>query len=111
MVDTSKGEAPLPSREELVALLSKPLDPKLDYYDATPAIEAIANHLRGLHKLINYLFHTAGLQGASVLQLREMQAAQAGAIEFLAGVVGAEPDEGPLAGIKPAALILPGKAN
>lgn len=95
------------SREELVKLLTTPLDPALDYYDATASIEAMANHIRDLHKLINYLFEAQGIQAASIIQIREMQAAHRGAIEFLADMAGAETDEGPLVGIKKPGLVGP----
>jgi hypothetical protein len=110
MADTPEEKVQL-TREELVELLSKPLDPNLDYFDATPAIQAIAEAVRNQHRLIEFLFHTLGIQGKTLIDVREMQGAQAGAIEFLAGLTGAEPDEGPLVGIKPPAIVMPGKPN
>jgi hypothetical protein len=56
---------------ELKELLEKPLDPNLDYFDATPAIERIAEHLRGQHKLINFLANHAAQQAQSILELRK----------------------------------------
>lgn len=100
-----KEEKTLPTKDELVAMLSKPLDPDLDYFDATPCLIAIAEVVRNQHRLIEFLFETMGIQGNSILQIREMQAAQKGAIEFLADMVGAEKDAGPLVDIKAPALV------
>lgn len=57
-------------KAELSKLLSTPLDPTLDYVDATASIAAMAEHIRGLHKLINAMFESLALQGASILALR-----------------------------------------
>lgn len=109
--ETPKEDPQLPSKDELVAMLSKPLDPDLNYFDATPAIEAIAIAVRNQHRLIEFLFHTLGAQGQTLIDVRTMQGAQAGAIKFLANMAGAEPDEDALIGIKPPAIIMPGKPN
>lgn len=95
------------NREELQKLLETPLDPNLDYFDATASIEAMANHIRELHKLINFMFETMALQGQSILDLRQKQVAAKGAIEFLAELNGCETDEGPIAGVKAPALVGP----
>lgn len=58
-------------KEELQKLLETPLDPNLDYFDATPSIEAMAEHIRGLHKLINVMFESLTLQGASAIRNSE----------------------------------------
>lgn len=55
-------------KEELQKLLETPLDPNLDYFDATPSIEAMAEHIRGLHKLINVLFESLTLQGSASIR-------------------------------------------
>jgi hypothetical protein len=55
------------SKEELARLLSTPLSPDLDYFDATASIEAMAEHIRGLHKLIGVMFESLTLQGQSVI--------------------------------------------
>ena len=57
------------NKEELKALLETPLDPNLDYYDATASIEAIAKHIEGLHKLIGVMFESLAQQGASVIRM------------------------------------------
>jgi hypothetical protein len=56
-------------KEELKTLLETPLDPNLDYYDATASIEAMAKHIEGLHKLINVMFESLATQGASLIRL------------------------------------------
>lgn len=56
---------------ELKALLEQPLSPDLDYFDATPALEAIAEHIRGQHKLINFLANHTAQQAQSILELRK----------------------------------------
>lgn len=71
-------------KAELKSLLETPLDPNLDYSDATASIEAIANHIRDLHKLINYLFESVAIQGASVISLRKKS------IEFEADLLAAD---------------------
>ena len=58
-------------REELKKLLETPLDPNLDYFDATGSIEAIAEHLRSLHKLVTYLAQSLTIQAASIIALRK----------------------------------------
>lgn len=57
-------------KKEMIALLETPLDPNLDYYDASGSIEVIAKHIDGLHKLINALFENLAIQGASILAVR-----------------------------------------
>lgn len=94
-------------REKLVRILETPLDPNLDYFDATASIEAMANHIRELHKLINFMFETLALQGGSIIEVRKMQAAQKGAIEFIADAVGIEQDEGPIEAVRSPALVGP----
>lgn len=79
---------------EMEQLLKTELDPNLDYYDATASIKAMAEHIRGLHKLINFLSTSLVTQGASLIEQRERQAMQQGAIETLANMVGAEQDNG-----------------
>lgn len=95
------------NKEELQKLLETPLDPNLDYFDATKSIEAMANHIRELHKLITFMFETLAVQGGSILDLRQKQVAQKGAIEFLAGVSGCEMDEGPIEAVRSPALVGP----
>jgi hypothetical protein len=75
------------TRDELQALLETPLDPNLDYYDATKSIEAMANHVRDLHKLVNFMFETLALQGGSIIDLRKHVVAQKEAIEALANML------------------------
>ena len=57
--------------EEMKALLETPLDPDLDYFDATTSIEALAEHLRGLHKLIVALANGLVQRGLSIIELRQ----------------------------------------
>lgn len=78
---------------EMKLLLETPLDPRLDYFDATASIEAIADHLKGLHKLIRFLATSLAQQGQTILELRQGQGVQQAAIETLADMVGAERDE------------------
>lgn len=95
-------------REELKDLLEKPLDPELNYFDATPAIEKMAEQIRNQHRLIVYLFEALAIQGQSVIEVRQMQAAQRGAIETLADELGLEQeDEGPLEAVRAPALVGP----
>lgn len=88
------------SKEELAELLRTPLDPNLDYLDATASIEAISEHIRGLHKLVNFLAQTLVQQGASILELRQQ------AIEVRAdlGAAGVERQDGKA---KPAIIMPP----
>jgi hypothetical protein len=58
-------------REELKRLLETPLDPNLDYFDATGSIEALAEHLRDQHKLIKYLTESLVMQASSIIALRK----------------------------------------
>ena len=62
---------PKMSKEEIAAILKTPLDPNLNYFDATPCIEAMAEHIRGLHKLINFMFESLAIQGQSVIGTRK----------------------------------------
>lgn len=81
------------TKEELAELLRTPLDPDLDYFDATPSIEALSNHVRGLHKLINVMFESVALQGASVLDIRREIVEIKGDL-LAAGIGRKEPDSG-----------------
>ena len=56
---------------EMEALLRTPLDPDLDYVDATASIAAIAEHVRGLHRLIEFLSTTIVAQGSSLIEARK----------------------------------------
>ena len=73
-------------KEELKRLLETPLDPNLDYYDATASIETMAKHIEGLHKLIGVMFESLAQQGSSLIRMHseivEMKAdlARAGVI-------------------------------
>lgn len=58
-------------KHELKKLIETPLNPDLDYFDATGSIEAVAEHVRSLHKLIEYLFHSVSIQAASIIALRK----------------------------------------
>lgn len=58
-------------KAELKMLLATPLDPDLDYFDATASIEAMANHIRGLQNLIKFLADTMALQGQAIIDMRK----------------------------------------
>lgn len=75
------------NRDELQALLETPLDPSLDYYDATKAIEVMANHIRDLQKLLVFLSETLALQGGSIIETRKHVIEQDKAIEALANMI------------------------
>lgn len=81
------------TKEELAELLRTPLDPDLDYFDATASIEALSNHVRGLHKLINTMFESLALQGRSIIDLRREIVEIKGDL-LAAGVNRKEPDSG-----------------
>jgi hypothetical protein len=82
-------------RAELEKLLKTELDPNLDYYDATASIEAMAEHIRGLHKLINFLATSLMTQGQSIIDIRTKMVEHKGAIELLAAIVCPEEDDRP----------------
>lgn len=84
------------TREELTQLVSTPLDPNLDYFDATASIEAMAKHIRGLHKLIEYMFQSLGIQGAAIIDVRTKMVEHKEAIELLGSIVAPEDDSGKL---------------
>lgn len=54
--------------KEMQRILETPLDPSLDYFDATASIEAIAKHVADLHKLIAFLSQTMIAQGQSLIR-------------------------------------------
>lgn len=58
-------------KAELKRLLETPLDPNLDYFDATASIKAMAEHIEGLHKLIGVMFESLATQGASLIRLHQ----------------------------------------
>lgn len=58
-------------KRELLDLLQQPLNPDLDYYDATASIEAMANHIRGMHKVMNHAFLLLGQQAKAIIALRK----------------------------------------
>ena len=93
------------SREELAKLVQTPLDPDLDYFDATGSIEAMAEHIRGLHKLITFMFQSLGIQGAAIIDMRTKMVEHKDAIELLAGIVAPEDDSGKLVGLDPPELV------
>ena len=96
------------TKEELAKLLKTPLDPNLDYYDATASIEAMAEHIRGLHKLIGVMFESLTLQGASCIAVRkdivEIKA------DLLAAGIASTKDE-PAIVMPDKKIIVPGKPN
>lgn len=99
------------TKEEFAKLLSTPLDPDLDYFDATASIEAMAEHIRGLHKLIDYFFRSLVQQGTSILDIREKMIEHKNAIELVAdGVFGDDDDSKPsLIGFEEPKIVMPRK--
>jgi len=95
------------TKDEFRKLLATPLQPDLDYFDATASIEAMAEHIRGLHKLIGVMFESLTLQGQSVIATRqeiiEIKA------DLLAAGIASTKDEG--LDVKPPAIIMPRKPN
>lgn len=80
-------------KAELKVLLETPLDPNLDYFDATASIEAMANHIRGLHILIKFLADTLALQGQSIIEMRK-ENVEVQADLLAAGIGTTKQDEG-----------------
>lgn len=96
------------TKDQLAELLKTPLDPNLDYYDATASIEAMANHIRDLHKLINYLFQSVALQGAAVLDIREKMGEHKTAIERAVDIaLGADDEPHGLVGFDAPKIVVP----
>jgi len=94
-------------KEELKRLLETPLDPTLDYFDATASIEAIANHIRDLHKLINYLASSMTLQAASIIALRKENVEIKG--DLLAAGIASTSGDSELVGFDEPSIIVPPK--
>jgi hypothetical protein len=100
------------TKEELKTLLETPLDPDLDYFDATASIKAMAEHIRDLHKLINYLFQNSGVQAAAIINIREKIIEHKGAIELVADAIFGEDQTKPkLVGFGEPAIVMPRKPN
>jgi len=95
------------SKEELAGLLKTPLDPDLDYFDATKSIEAMAEHIRGLHKLINFLANSLMQQGVSILDIREKMIEHKGAIEMIGDAVFDEDKRPNLIGFEEPKIVMP----
>lgn len=93
------------NKNELKALLETPLDPNLDYFDATASIEAIAEHLRGLHKLVGFLCEGLATQGQSILELRREIVEIKGDLAQAGVARGEEPDSGLIGFDKPDIII------
>lgn len=101
---------PMPlSKEEFAKLLKTALDPDLDYFDATKSIEAMAEHIRGLHKLINYFFVSLTQQGAAILDIREKMVEHKGAIEMIGDAVFDEDNRPSLIGFEEPKIVIPRK--
>src|SRR5881392_3515472 len=96
-------------KTELTELLSTPLDPDLDYVDATKALEVLGEHVRGLHKLIGYMFEALTTQGRAILDIREKMVEHKGAIELIANHVMPEDDRPGLIGFEEPAIVIPRK--
>jgi len=94
-------------REELKRLLETPLDPDLDYFDATKSIEAIAEHMRDLHKLIRYLADSIVLQHASIIALRKENVEIKG--DLLAANIASTKGDSELVGFEEPSIIMPRK--
>lgn len=112
MPEEKTADRPVPlDKEEFARLLQTPLDPNLDYYDATASIEAMAEHIRGLHKLINYFFNSLVQQGTSILDIREKMIEHKNAIETVADAMfGDDEDKRPrLIGFDEPKIVIPRK--
>lgn len=110
MADEKTADKPI-DKVELARLLQTPLDPNLDYFDATASIEAIAEHIRGLHKLIGFLANSLMQQGVSILDIREKMIEHKNAIELVADAVyGDDDDRRPsLIGFEEPKIVMPRK--
>lgn len=108
MGDQKNAERPL-GKEELARLLQTPLDPDLDYFDATKSIEAISEHIRGLHKLINFLANSLMQQGVSILDIREKMIEHKNAIEMIGDAVFDEDSRPTLIGFEEPKIVMPRK--
>lgn len=108
MGDQKADEKPL-SKEQLAELLKTPLDPDLDYFDATKSIEAMAEHIRGLHKLINFLAGSLMQQGISILDIREKMIEHKNAIEMIGDAVFDEDSRPTLIGFEEPKIVMPRK--
>lgn len=97
------------SKEQLRELLETPLDPGLDYFDATASIEAMAKHIRGLHQLIQVMFESLTIQGASCIQTRKDIVEIKG--DLLAAGIATTKDDKELVGFDEPAIVMPRKAN
>ena len=101
-------DAPKMSKEEVADFLKQPLDPNLDYFDATNSIKAMAEHMREMHRLVFFMFETLALQGASIIDVREKMVEHKTALETLANLFGADEPDDALIGLKKPAIIMPG---
>lgn len=66
---------------------------------------ALLKRINEQHELIRFLAESLAHQGQMILDLRKQQVVHAGAVESLANLMGAEPDTGPLIGIKKQKLV------
>jgi hypothetical protein len=108
LTSRGKDEPPKMTKEEVGAFLKQPLDPDLDYYDATNSIKAMADHVREMHRLVFFMFESLALQGASIIDVRQKMVEHKTAIENLADLFGAEEADDALIGLKKPAIIMPG---
>ena len=83
------------SKEELAGLLKTPLNPDLDYFDATASFAAMAEHIRGLHKLIGVMFQSLTVQGVAIIDIRKKMVEHKEAIEGIGTMIGGDDPEGP----------------
>lgn len=90
---------------ELQKLLETPLDPDLDYFDATRSIEAIAEHIRGLHKLINFLASSITVQHSAIIALRKENVEIKG--DLLMANIASTKGESELVGFDEPAIVMP----
>lgn len=100
------------SKEQFRDLLEKPLDPNLDYFDATASIEAMAEHIRGLHKLIRVMFESLTIQGQSMIRAHETLV-EIKADLLAAGIASTKDEDEKLVGFDKSSIIMPpnGRSN
>lgn len=66
-----KIESKQMDRDEMRRILEQPLDPDLEYHDATASIETMANAIRDMHALTCHLAHCMATQAQSIIDMRK----------------------------------------
>ncbi|MFL6728109.1 MAG: hypothetical protein ACJ8FS_16580 [Sphingomicrobium sp.] len=75
------------TKEELQELIEKRVGPN-------PSHSELIEHVRRQEKLLDYIFAALGQQARSLLEQRDKLVDHTTAIESIANVLGAEPDDG-----------------